>query len=381
MWTTYPPTRSRSSPGCDSLTILITKWFGVFLCDEKSGRIIDKRLMPHDADIVSEKLASVQRGALLDEERELAATVDGKIAVSDRRQSELGKPELFDSSFITPQKYGFDDQFMHEVMMGLGKLRTSEPVPRDRNLVQAIRNLDDQIATINLYNERLHEWYGMHFPELADLARDKRYADLVSRFGDRSGIIEELGIEMESIGSEFNDEDMRAVQDLADTLYRLYDDKERTEEYIQGIVEETCPNMCALLGGPLSARMISLSGGLERLTTLPSSTVQLLGAEKAMFRHLKSGKRPPKHGIIYQHPEVHRAPYWQRGNIARALAGKVLIAAKIDQYHGEFRGDVLNQEFMARVEDVKRRYPEPPKKPQKKGKPRNRRGEKGGRPH
>ena len=381
MWTTCPPTRSRNSPGCDPLTILITKWFGVFLCDEKSGRIIDKRLMPHDAAIVSEKLASVQRGALLDEERELAATVDGKIAVSDRRQSELGKPELFDSSFITPQKYGFDDQFMHEVMMGLGKLRTSEPVPRDRNLVQAIRNLDDQIATINLYNERLHEWYGMHFPELADLARDKRYADLVSRFGDRSGIIEELGIEMESIGSEFNDEDMRAVQDLADTLYRLYDDKERTEEYIQGIVEETCPNMCALLGGPLSARMISLSGGLERLTTLPSSTVQLLGAEKAMFRHLKSGKRPPKHGIIYQHPEVHRAPYWQRGNIARALAGKVLIAAKIDQYHGGFRGDILNQEFMARVEDVKRRYPEPPKKPQKKGKPRNRRGGKGGRPH
>ncbi len=354
------------------MPILVTKWFGSFLVDEKSHSIIDKRLMPMDAAVTAEKLATIQRGGILEEERELAARVPEKLSVGDRRQSELGKPALFDSSFITPQKFGYDDAFMHEVMMGLGKLRTSEPIPRDKNLVQAIRNLDDQIATINLYNERLHEWYGMHFPELADYAKDSRYADLIARYGDRDSIIEELGIDIQSIGADFNDNDMRAVMDLADTLYRLYDDKERTESYISEIVEETCPNMCAIVGGPLAARLISLSGGLERLSSLPSSTIQLLGAEKAMFRHLKSGKRPPKHGVIYQNPEVHRAPYWQRGNIARALAGKILIAAKVDQYHGEFCGDRLNQEFLARVEDIKRRYPEPPKKPQKKNKPRNR---------
>lgn len=356
------------------MTILITKWFGVFLCDEKSDRILDKRLMPRDASVVAEKLAAVQRGGILDEERELAATVSEKLAVGDRRQSDLGRPEMYDSSFITPAKFGYDDAFMHEVMMGLGKLRTSEPIPRDRNLVQAIRNLDDQIATINLYNERLHEWYGMHFPELADYAHDARYADLVARYGDRSAVLEELGLELESIGSDFQPDDMRAVQDLADTLCRLYDDKAHTEEYIRDIVMERCPNMCAILGGPLAARMISLSGGLERLASLPASTVQLLGAEKAMFRHLRSGKRPPKHGIIYQHPDVHRSPYWQRGKIARALAGKVLIAAKVDQFHGDFIGDRLNEDFKARVEDIRRRYPEPPKKPQKGKKPRNRKG-------
>ena len=364
------------------MTILITKWFGVFLCDETSGRILDKRLMPHDAATVSEKLASVQRGALLDEERELAATVEGKLSVGDRRQSELGKPELFDSSSITPSKYGFDDAFMHEVMMGLGKLRTSEPVPRDKNLVQAIRNLDDQIATINLYNERLHEWYGMHFPELADYAHDEKYADLIARYGDRDAIIEELGLEIESIGADFDPDDMRAVQDLADTLYRLYDDEHRTEEYIEDIVSATCPNMCGLLGGPLAARLISLAGGLERLASLPSSTIQLLGAEKAMFRHLRSGKKGPKHGVLYQQPEVHRAPYWQRGKIARALAGKTLIAAKIDQYHGEYRGDILKGEFMERVAVIKKQYPDPPKRPNKgkQGKPRNRKPKNGQRP-
>lgn len=365
------------------MVVLVTKWFGCFLLDEKSGRILDKRLMPKDAAQAAEKLALMQRGGILDEERELLAGAE-KPNVADRRQSELGRPMMFDSSFIKPSDYGFDDAFMHEVMIGLGKLRTSEPVPRDRNLVQAIRSLDDQIATINLYSERLHEWYGMHFPELADYARDKRYAELVARYGDRDSVKEELGLNIESIGADLDDEDLRAIMDLADTLDRLYDDELRTEAYIQGIVEQTCPNMCAMLGGPLAARMVSLAGGLERLASLPSSTVQLLGAEKAMFRAMRSGKRGPKHGIIYQHPDIHRAPYWQRGKIARALAGKVLIAAKIDQYHGEFAGDRLNEELRTRVAEIKKKYPDPPKKPQKpkNGKPRNRggKGRSGGKP-
>ncbi len=349
--------------------ILVTKWFGTFLCEE--NRILDKRLFPKDAAVISEKLALMQRGGTLPEEQEL---VEGKskMFVADRRQALLGKPMLFDSSFITADMFGYSDQLMHEAMLGLGKLRTSEPIPRDRSLVQAIRYLDDLIETGNLLNERLHEWYGMHFPELADHAKEKRYCELIAKYGERDGIIEELELGIESIGSEFDEEDMRAVQDLADSLCRIYEDRERTEEYISEIVKDSCPNMCALIGGPLSARLISLSGGLERLASLPSSTIQLLGAEKAMFRHLKSGKRPPKHGVIYQHPDVHRSPKWQRGNIARALAGKISIAAKIDQYGGEYRGDALVEEFRKRVEDIKRRYPDPPKRPEKKNNQRRR---------
>ena len=353
--------------------VLVTKWFGTFLCDE--NKIVDKRLFPKDANAIAEKLALMQRGGTLPEEQEL---VEGrsKMFVADRRQALLGKPMLFDSSFITADMFGYSDQLMHDAMMGLGKMRTSEPIPRDKGLVQAIRYLDDLIETSNLLNERLHEWYGMHFPELADIAKEKRYAELVAKYGEREGIIDELGVELVSIGSEFDPEDIRAVQDLADSLCRVYEDRERTEEYISDIVKDSCPNMCALIGGPLSARLISLSGGLERLASLPSSTIQLLGAEKAMFRHLKSGKRPPKHGVIYQHPDVHRAPKWQRGNIARALAGKISIAAKIDQYKGEYRGDKLAEEFQRRVEDIRRRYPDPPKRPEKRNqhrRPKNKR--------
>lgn len=317
--------------------------------------------MPHDPKATAEKMAEIQRGGLTSEERELA---DGRqrLLVGDRRQSELGRPEFYDSSFIKAQDYGYDEAFMHEAMLLLGRLRTSEPVPRDKSMVQAIRHLDDLIEVSNLLSERLHEWYGMHFPELADLAKDDRYALLVARHGDRDGVLEELGIDIQSMGSEFDPGDMRAVQDLADTLSRIYEDRERTEEYITSLVSELCPNMCAILGGPLSARLVSLAGGLERLASLPSSTVQLLGAEKAMFRHLRSGKNPPKHGVIYQYPALRKAPYWQRGNIARALAGKVLIAAKVDQYKGEFCGDRLDSELQARIEDIKRKYPDPPKK-------------------
>lgn len=342
--------------------ILVTKWFGTFLCEE--NRVLEKRLFPKDVDAIAERLVRMQKGGVLTEEKELA---EGRtrLFVADRRQSQLGKPTLFDSSFVTASAHGFSDRLMHEAMMGLGKLRTSEPIPRDRSLVQAIRYLDDLIEASNLLNERLHEWYGMHFPELADYARDRRYSDLIGKYGERDGIIEELALDLESIGSEFESDDMRAVRDLADTLNKIYDDRERTEEFISTIVRELCPNLCTLIGGPLAARLISLAGGLERLSSLPSSTIQLLGAEKAMFRHLKSGKRPPKHGVIYQYPEVHRAPKWQRGNIARALAGKISIAARIDQYGGGFRGDQLAEELRARIEDIRRRYPDPPKRPSK----------------
>ncbi|MDR0198302.1 MAG: ribosomal biogenesis protein [Methanomassiliicoccaceae archaeon] len=348
----------------------MTKWFGVFLCDE--SKIIDKRLMPKDAKRIAEKLAMMQRGSLLPEEVELAKDRK-KLRVSERRQSELGKPMMFDSSFIKAEHYGFSAELMHAAMLDLGKLRTSEPIPRDRSLVQAIRHLDDLIASCNLMNERLHEWYGLHFPELGDHAKDKRYCELIVRHGKRDGIIEELGLSIESIGSEMNDVDMGTISALADTLCMIYDDRERTEAYISELSNEVAPNMCVLLGNSLAARLISSAGGLDRLASLPSSTLQLLGAEKAMFRHLRSGKKPPKHGMIFQHPEIHRAPYWQRGNISRALAGTALIAATVDRYKGEFIGDTLLSEFGKKIADIKARYPEPPKRPDTKGKKKVRR--------
>ncbi len=361
--------RSTASKGDEMVSFLVTKWFGSFLCE--GSRVIDSRVFPPEAEEIAQRLARVQRGEVLEEEKDLVG--ERKVRVSEQRQSLLGRPGLFDSSFISPDESTHGPELMHEVMVRLGRLRTGEPLARDRNLVQAIRGLDDLIETCNLMNERLHEWYGLHFPELADHARERRYAQLIAEHGGREGVIEELGLDLESMGADMDDEDLESIKGMAQSLVDLYDRRAVLESYIADNIEPVAPNLCALLNPNLAARMISLAGGLGRLSGLPASTLQLLGAEKAMFRHLRSNKKPPKHGIIYQHPSVHRAPYWQRGNISRALASKAAIAARLDNYGGGFRGDELLEQFESRVEDIKRRYPDPPKKAAKGKRPRKRR--------
>ncbi|RLI27874.1 MAG: C/D box methylation guide ribonucleoprotein complex aNOP56 subunit, partial [Candidatus Hecatellales archaeon] len=109
---------------------------------------------------------------------------------------------------------------------------------------------------------------------------------------------------------------------------------------------------------------------LEELARLPSSTIQVLGAEKALFRALRRGGRPPKHGIIFQHPFIHQAPRWQRGKIARALAGKISIAAKVDVFSGNRIGDRLKADLEKRVAEIREKYRKPPAKPKRKGRRR-----------
>ncbi|MEM3085145.1 MAG: hypothetical protein QXP61_08680, partial [Nitrososphaerales archaeon] len=108
----------------------------------------------------------------------------------------------------------------------------------------------------------------------------------------------------------------------------------------------------------IGARMIAKAGSLERLSTMAASTVQVIGAEKALFRALKTGGRPPKHGIIFQHPLIHSAPKWQRGKIARAIAAKVAIAARID-VHKASKDPTMMQKLNERIEEIRQKYKEP----------------------
>ncbi len=337
--------------------ILVTKWFGVFLCDKQTVK--KYILFEKDPGKIAEKLASIQHGELLPEEEKLAQK---RMRVADPRMSKLGKPEYFDSSFIRPNDYSFSPQLMQKAMVELGKLRTREPLDPDRFIVQAVRALDDLIELINLMSERLHEWYGLHFPELADYASEEKYARLVAEKGSREEILRSLDLQLESVGSELEQEELDEVMRFASSLLSLYEEKKSLESYILHRMESAAPNITALVGSNLGARLISLAGGLKRLSQLPAGTVQLLGAEKAMFLHLRSGKKPPKHGIIFQHPDVHRSPYWQRGNISRSLAAKLSIAAKVDYWKGEFIGNNLLDQFQKRVQEIKEKYPNPPRR-------------------
>ncbi|MEZ0394328.1 MAG: C/D box methylation guide ribonucleoprotein complex aNOP56 subunit [Desulfurococcaceae archaeon] len=273
------------------------------------------------------------------------------------------------------------------------KLR-KEAQKRDLLAVQAIRAIDDIDKTINLYVARLREWYSVHFPELDELVKDhETYATLVHELGHRSKFTKEalarLGLKEElaekvssaatnSIGAELSDFDVEYIKTLAGIILDLYELRETLEGYIEAVMKEVAPNVTALVGSKLGARLLSLAGGLEALAKLPASTIQVLGAEKALFRALRTGTKPPKHGVIFQYPEIHKSPRWQRGKIARALAAKLAIAAKVDYFSGRFLGDKFVKELKERIEEVKALYPKPPPKKEEKPVQKKRRGGKRG---
>ncbi len=131
-------------------------------------------------------------------------------------------------------------------------------------------------------------------------------------------------------------------------------------------MRKIAPNLSAIAGPVLGARLLAKAGGLKKLALLPASTIQVIGAEKALFRHLRTGARPPKHGILFQHPLVRNAKKWQRGKIARTIAAKLAIAAKEDYFGGKYIADDLRKEIEERVKEIKEKYPNPPKRPAKR---------------
>ncbi len=267
--------------------IIVTKWFGVFLCDKEKVR--KSILFDKDSKHIAAKLAIIQHGQIIPEEEEISKGLK-RLRVADARLSKIGKPEVFDASFIKAEDFGYSQELMQTVMVELGKLRTREPLAPDKGILQAIRAIDDVTEQINALSERLHEWYGLHFPELNDYAKDEKYAELIANHGGREEVLKALELRLESVGAELMDEDVSVIQEFATAVFSLYETKERLDVYVQKRMEAYAPNLTTLVSANLGARLISLAGGLGRLTKLPSSTVQLLGAEKAMFMHLRSGK-------------------------------------------------------------------------------------------
>ena len=130
-------------------------------------------------------------------------------------------------------------------------------------------------------------------------------------------------------------------------------------------MEKVAPNISAILGAAVGARILGRAGSLSRLASMPASTIQVIGAEKALFRSLKTGAQPPKHGILFQHPMVHAAPRWQRGKIARAIAAKAVIAARVDVY-GEGLNNTLLDKLNVRVKEIGKKYEAPSEKETKR---------------
>ncbi|RBQ22312.1 putative NOP5 family protein [Candidatus Methanobinarius endosymbioticus] len=150
------------------------------------------------------------------------------------------------------------------------------------------------------------------------------------------------------------------INSFAKSIQSLQITRNKTEDYIDQKMEKSAPNLRDLLGSSLAAKLIAHIGGLKSFAMYSAATLQIMGAEKALFRHLKTGERPPKHGLIFQHPQVRTNPWWVRGKIARTLALKISLAVRKDVFSNNFDPNI-SESFLNRVEEIKKENPFPKK--------------------
>ena len=366
--------------------------------------LIDKELFPKKPRDIAEKLSMIEDGRIVGEladllerlkgrgfslfifERvETARAVNEKFGLEVYVKRPLKAGELFRSRISDyALDVGFADdseeisRLMHDVTVELARIkvhRASEN--RDLLIVQAIQAVDDIDKTVNLFINRVREWYSLHFPELSRiLEKHETYARLVKNLGEkrnftvdnlvREGLPESKAEKIyraseRSIGAELFSDDIKQIQYMCENILSLYNTRASLERYLDNLMDEIAPNIKALAGSTLGARLIALAGGLNSLAKMPASTIQVLGAEKALFRSLRTGTRPPKHGVIFQHRYIREAKRWLRGKIARAIAGKLAIASRIDAFSGKYVGDSLKKDLEERIEEIKKTTHKPKK--------------------
>jgi nucleolar protein 56 len=232
------------------------------------------------------------------------------------------------------------------------RLRASwDPSVHLQETVRAIEELD---ATLNLLGERLESWS----------RRDVRDAGL-DEVGSTATLATQLAEGRATTDPSLGPVDP-AVEEARATLARLYLEVLRSRNRLESSLAEAmprrAPNLTALLGPTLAARLIAQAGGLDRLARLPASTVQVLGAENAFFEHLRGRGPPPRHGLLFLHPDIQGRPRRDRGKLARALAGKTSIAARLDREGSPLRPELL-AEFRARSEAVRQQGKRSAKRP------------------
>ncbi|WP_144902117.1 NOP5/NOP56 family protein [Halobellus captivus] len=204
---------------------------------------------------------------------------------------------------------------------------TAQETSDDQQLQYSIAAMDDVERTANELAERLAEWAGSL---VEGSAQEERAAE------DLGGVD---GARAVAAWTPQSPAEGRAVS-LADRIVDLDDERAALRTFVETHAPEVAPNLAAMAGPVLAARLLSLAGGLESLAKKPAGTVQVLGAEDALFAHLRGRGSSPKHGVIFTHEYVRGTHPENRGSAARAFAGKLAIAARIDHYSGEFKQSV-----------------------------------------
>lgn len=304
-----------------------------------------------------------------------------RISSSDEKKFQIEKLKLYLS---TPEISIDSDKAQKTILTELrnfslewSSLKIQEASQQlDLHISQSINALDEIDKILNTVGTRMREWYGLHFPELDNLLQNiVTYAQIVSEAGRRDKITKAFLTTLEipenrmdiiiqtsarSKGGKITDENLNILQSLAIQVVSLNQIRKTLEQHVESTMEEVAPNLRELLTASVGARLIAKAGSLKRLASLSSSTIQILGAEKALFRTLKTGANPPKHGLLFQHPVIHSAPKWQRGKLARAISAKAAIAARVDLFnHNPETTNMLTSKLNRRIAEIQEKYKEP----------------------
>ncbi|KAJ6567370.1 Nop domain-containing protein [Mycena vulgaris] len=246
-------------------------------------------------------------------------------------------------SQLTALLNGVDPKDLATMSLGLShslsrfKLKFS-PDKVDTMVVQAIALLDDLDKEINIYAMRVKEWYGWHFPEMAKIIVDNiAYAKVIRLMGFRtnasstsiSKAVVKAAAEI-SMGTEISDSDITHIHSLCDQVISISAYRTQLADYLRNRMNAIAPNLTALVGELVGARLISHAGSLLSLAKHPASTVQILGAEKALFRALKTKHDTPKYGLIYHASLIGQAPPKLKGKMARMVATKAALSIRVD---------------------------------------------------
>ena len=322
----------------------VTTWFGAFVFEDQ--RVIASYPFPADRDSLLERLRIRRDGRLTTEEtRMVAEHVDHGLRSRDRRLVSAGaKPGRLDAPDPDPAPLGIDPSWERELLLRDAEESLRRAWDPSVHIEEAVRALRDLEATRNLLGERLTSWAGRDAPptegDLSGSADSVAHRLTTGPAPDPSSAIAAPSASLEG-----------ARRGVAELYLSLRQATTAIERALEERVPEEAPNVSALLGPLLAARLIAQAGGLDRLAKLPASTVQVLGAERAFFEHLRGHAPPPRHGLLFLHPKIQGAPRTARGKLARALAGKVAIAARLDREGRPLRPDLVTA-FEHRTQEV-----------------------------
>ena len=333
-------------------TAMVWVWFdwrAAAVVDEQ-GQILDLEIWQGRMSIeeAMSRLELLAASALTPEARRLAERFP------EARVHPAGALELPEASYPLPSVE--EQEIADEAALKLAEIGVARSAgDPDRRLEHLMGATDELRASWLIYESRLVEWVALFIPQ-ARFERDRSaLAGKVADSASLAELAESLGCELPEVGP--NESEWQVLKQSGERVRTIGRELEWLENASKELATAHLPSLSALLGPLLAARLSVSAHGRMRLARMPAGTLQVLGAEKAFFNHLKTGAPPPKHGHIFMHPWISRSPRWQRGKISRTLASKAIIAARSDAFGGKVWGEEQVGEVEAKVQEIREKYP------------------------